>query len=405
MPVERISVLIVDDIPETRENVRKLLQFEPSVEVVGVAGNGKEAISLAERLKPDVVIMDINMPDMDGITATEKIRERLPYAQIVILSVQGEVEYMRRAMLAGARDFLTKPPNIDELVRAVRRAGILAHEERAKLAAQVPAATASRGGTAATPAASGKVITLFSPKGGLGTTTLAVNLAVALHTPDTPAAIVDANLEFGDVAIVMNEHGRHTIVDLAPRAAELEPEVVSSVMVQHEGTGVSILAAPTRPDDASKVNGEQFGQILRFLRGMYEYVVVDTPSTLNDVAVAALDASDLVVLVISQEIPSIKDGRLFLDWMRRADAPFERILIAMNKFDKRIGITPQRVGDTYHHPVEIVIPSDVRAVLPAINKGVPVLKASRGAQVSRAILKMAEVVRRRLTELESVATV
>ncbi len=402
MPEERISVLIVDDIPETRENVRKLLQFEPSVEVVGVAGNGKEAISLAERLKPDVVVMDINMPDMDGITATEKIRERLPYAQIVILSVQGEVEYMRRAMLAGARDFLTKPPNIDELVRAVRRAGALAHEERAKLASQVPSASASHGGASAT-AATGKVITLFSPKGGLGTTTLAVNLAVALHTPDTPAAIVDGDMEFGDVAIVMNEHGRHTIVDLAPRAAELEPEVVSSVMVQHEGTGVSILAAPTRPDDASKVNGEQFGQILRFLRGMYEYVVVDTPSSLNDVAVAALDASDLVVLVISQEIPSIKDGRLFLDWMRRADAPFERILIAMNKFDKRIGITPQRVGDTYHHPVEIVIPSDVRAVLPAINKGVPVLKASRGAQVSRAILKMAEVVRRRLTELESVA--
>ncbi len=402
MPEERISVLIVDDIPETRENVRKLLQFEPSVEVVGVAGNGKEAISLAERLKPDVVIMDINMPDMDGITATEQIRERLSYAQIVILSVQGEVEYMRRAMLAGARDFLTKPPNIDELVRAVRRAGALAHEERAKLASQVPAATVSRGGASVT-TTTGKVITIFSPKGGLGTTTLAVNLAVALHTSDTPAAIVDADLEFGDVAIVMNEHGRHTIVDLAPRAAELEPEVVSSVMVQHESTGVSILAAPTRPDDASKVNGEQFGQILRFLRGMYEYVVVDTPSSLNDVAVAALDASDLVVLVISQEIPSIKDGRLFLDWMRRADAPFERILIAMNKFDKRIGITPQRVADTYHHPVEIVIPSDVRAVLPAINKGVPVLKASRGAQVSRAILKMAEVVRRRLTELESVA--
>jgi len=402
MPADRISVLIVDDIAETRENLRKLLQFEPAVEVVGEAGSGREAISLAERLKPDVVIMDINMPDMDGITATEQIRERVPFSQVVILSVQGEMGYMRRAMLAGARDFLTKPPNIDELLNAVKRAGNLAHEEKARLSASVPISPQAPGGdTGPLGGHMGKVITLFSAKGGLGVTTLAVNLAVALHTSDTPAVIVDGNLEFGDVAIVMNEHGRHTILDLAPRAAELEPDVVNSVVVRHETTGVGILAAPLHPDDASKVSGEQFGQIIRFLKTMYEYVVVDTASSLNPVTLAALDASDLVIPVIAQEIPSIKDGRLFLDWLRNAEAPEERILMVMNKYDKRIGITPQRVGETYHHDIEAVIPNDFRAVLPAINKGVPVLKANRGAQISRAILKMAELVRRRLTELEA----
>ena len=108
---DKIRVIIVDDIAETRENIRKLLQFESDIEVVGVARTGREGIDLTEEISPDVVLMDINMPDMDGITATETIRKEVPFAQIVILSVQGDPNYMRRAMLAGARDFLTKPPN------------------------------------------------------------------------------------------------------------------------------------------------------------------------------------------------------------------------------------------------------------------------------------------------------
>ena len=106
---ENIRVVIVDDIAETRENIKKLLQFEPDVDVVGTARTGAEGIAVAKETKPDVILMDINMPDMDGITATEQIRKQLPATQIVILSVQSDSNYMRRAMLAGARDFLTKP--------------------------------------------------------------------------------------------------------------------------------------------------------------------------------------------------------------------------------------------------------------------------------------------------------
>ena len=95
---DKIRVLIVDDVSETRENVRKLLQFESDVDVVGVARTGKEAIQLSQDLNPDVVLMDINMPDMDGIAATEAIRSKQPVVQVVILSVQGDQNYMRRGL-------------------------------------------------------------------------------------------------------------------------------------------------------------------------------------------------------------------------------------------------------------------------------------------------------------------
>src|SRR5512136_239074 len=129
---DKVRVLIVDDVADTRENVRKLLQFESDIDVVGAARSGMEGIQLSQELDPDVVLMDINMPDMDGISATEAIRQKSPHTQVVILSVQGDQNYMRRAMLAGARDFLTKPPMGDELISAVRRGGEMARAERSK---------------------------------------------------------------------------------------------------------------------------------------------------------------------------------------------------------------------------------------------------------------------------------
>jgi len=86
----KFRVLIVDDVAETRENVRKLLQFESDVDVVGVARTGREAIEIAREIEPDVILMDINMPDMDGIAATEAIRQKSHFVQVVILSVQGD---------------------------------------------------------------------------------------------------------------------------------------------------------------------------------------------------------------------------------------------------------------------------------------------------------------------------
>src|SRR3990172_11549556 len=134
---DKIRVLIVDDVAETRENIRKLLQFDAQVEVVGASRSGTEGVEMAIETQPDVVLMDINMPDMDGITATENIRKKVPFVQIVIVSVQGDPNYMRRAMLAGARDFLTKPIDVDELSAAIKRAGRVASNEKEKLSTTV----------------------------------------------------------------------------------------------------------------------------------------------------------------------------------------------------------------------------------------------------------------------------
>jgi pilus assembly protein CpaE len=237
---DKIRVLIVDDVAETRENIRRLLQFENDVEVVGVAGTGREAIAVAKDVRPDVVLMDINMPDMDGIAATETIRRTVYFTQIVVLSVQGDPNYMRRAMLAGARDFLTKPPSVDELTSAIRRAGKMAHEERSKAPIGAQSGVAGAHGVTLNPLTSGKVIVVYSPKGGAGCTTVSVNLAMALHNEESPVILVDGNLQYGDVTVFLNEQGKNTIMDLAPRADELDPEILEEVLITHKTSKVRI---------------------------------------------------------------------------------------------------------------------------------------------------------------------
>ena len=398
---EKFRVLIVDDVAETRENVRKLLQFEPDIDVVAAARTGREAIQLSQEANPDVVLMDINMPDMDGIAATEAIRQKMPAVQVVILSVQGDQNYMRRAMLVGARDFLTKPPMPDELVAAIRRAGKMAREERAKSTQVFIAAQGSPNrAVTANLMTRGKIILVYSPKGGTGCTTIAVNLAVALQNEETKVVIVDANLQFGDVAIFLNEQGKNTIIDLAPRVDELDPEIVDSVMIKNAASGVHVLASPSRPENAEKINADQFSKLLRYLRQLYAYVIVDSSAYLTDVTLSVLDIADAIVLVATQDIPSIKNDRLFLDLLLTLNIPADKIAFVMNKFDKRIAISPERVGENLKQQVLAVIPLDERTVIPAANRGVPFMLDNKTQPASKGIYTLAEALRAKLVKRE-----
>jgi pilus assembly protein CpaE len=401
---EKIRVMIVDDVSETRENVRKLLQFESDVDVVGVARTGKEAIQLSQDFNPDVILMDINMPDMDGISATEAIRAKQPAVQVIILSVQGDQNYMRRAMLAGARDFLTKPPMGDELISAIRRAGSMAQSERSKNAqVQVAPVSGNLGSVIAYGGPKGKIVTIYSPKGGTGCTTLAVNLALTLNNEDTRVALVDGNLQFGDVAVFINEQGKNTIVDLAPRAEELDPEIVEEVMLKHAASGLHVLAAPSRPEYAERVSSNQFMKVLEYLRQMYAYVIVDTAALLTDVTLAAIDVSDLIVLVTTQDIPSIKNCRLFLDLLQTLGVERERILFVMNRFDKRINITPDRVAENLKQEVVSVIPFDEQTATKAVNRGIPFVLDNKNQPAARGVFSLAESIRARMAAQETPA--
>ena len=398
---EKINVVVVDDIDESREMILRMLQFDTNIQVVGTGRTGVEAIESAQKLKPDVIVMDINMPDMDGITATEAIRKKVPYIQIVVLSVQNDANYMRKAMLAGARDFLTKPPMIDELTAAIRRAGDLAHDEKLKQAA-VFQPTGMTGPLSPQmmmrmPMINlGKVICVYSPKGGTGCTTLAINLGVGLKTTDNKVAIIDANLLYGNVAVFLNEHGKNSILDLIDRANDLDPEIIEDVMVENKQTGLHMMPSPKDPELNDSQKSEPVVKVLNFLKQLYNYIIIDTTSYLTEVVQTCLDVADYIVLVTTQDIPAIKSINQFLTLADASGISREKILFVMNRYDKRIAISPERVGESLRQPVVVTIPFEDRITTSAMNRGVPFMVDNRLAPAGKGISSLIEVIKTRI---------
>lgn len=393
---EKIRVLIVDDITETRDNIRRMLQFEPKIEIIGEARTGKEAIEFASQKNPDVIIMDINMPDMDGLVATENIRKKHPHIQIIILSVQYESGYMRRAMLAGARDFLSKPPLIDELTNAIRQAGKLALEEKEKAQLVEESVETSK----IRPGKYGKIIVVYSPKGGVGCTTIATNLAISLQSDTTSTVVIDGNLLFGDIAVFLNEQGRNTILDLAPRSDELDPDIIQEVLITHSLSNIKVLAAPPRPEYADQVSSDQFQKVLQYLQRMYDYVIVDTTPYLTDIVQSALDIANIILLVATQDIPSIKSANSFLSLSDQSGINRKRILFALNRYDKRIAISPERISESLKQIVEGVIPLEERIVTTSINRGVPFIVENKNSTVSKSIYAISEKIKEKIAANE-----
>ncbi len=392
---DKIRILIVDDIPETRENVRKLLAFETDIEVVGVAGTGREAIQLARELQPHIIMMDINMPDIDGITAVEAIMRESATTQVIMMSVQSEADYLRRSMLAGARDFLTKPFTGEDLVSTIRRV----HRMGQSRAAAVPTAPsmppqAGRGvpvTLAARPTREGMIIVVFGPKGGIGTTTIAVNLAVALQQrPDHNVIVVDGSLQFGDVGVLLNLPPGRNITDLAETINDLDPDSISTITLAH-ASGVKAILAPPRPELADLLQPDHFKLILEQLRSEFDFIVVDTATVINDLVLTVLDIADRIVLVATPDIPAIKNARLFFEITDALNYPPHKIMLVINKVDRRTGITAQMIEDNIKHQVVAQIPLDEPLVLNSINRGVPFTADTRvRAPIIQAMQQLAD---------------
>jgi pilus assembly protein CpaE len=245
----------------------------------------------------------------------------------------------------------------------------------------------------------GKIITVYSPRGGAGCTTLATNLAARLHQEEMPVVIVDANLQFGDVPVFFNTQSRFTILDLALRADELDPELLQDVVIQHS-SGIQLLAPPP-PEFAERVRDDKFIKLLAYLQTYYAYVIVDTPCTLTEVTLSALEISDLLLLVTTQDIPALARARKFQNLASLVGLDPARILVILNQYTDKVKISPEKVAETLGNPVVSTIPAELPTVVASVNRGAPFMLQEdlRSRPIARAISEMADVVLEQLDKL------
>jgi pilus assembly protein CpaE len=391
---EKIRILIVDDIADTRENLAKLIGFEPDMEVAGTAGGGQEAVNMAKQHRPHVILMDINMPDMDGITATEIISNTVPESPIIMMSVQGEQDYLRRSMLAGAREFLVKPFSADELINSIRHVHELEKVRRARYAPVAPvAAPGAPAPVAVSGREMGKIITFFSPKGGVGRTTIATNLAVALHQiTNKPVVLVDGSLPFGDIAVILNMSPKaKTIADLIGSFETADSDVVESILVQHS-TGIKVMLAPPTPESTELITGAHLKHVLELLRERYAYIVVDTWPSFQEQVITMLDVADVILTLMTLEITSLKNVRVFMEVVEKLGYDEAKVQLVANRNDSSGGIKASDVEASLGRKIPHTIVSDGRTLVLAVNRGVPFVISHRDSQVAKDIFSLAQKV-------------
>jgi len=383
-----IKVLIVDDIPETRDHLSRLLGLEREIDVAGTAGSGEEAIQVAMELRPDVIVMDINMPGMDGVAAAEIISQRLPTSPIIMMSVHGEAEQLKRAISAGAREFLIKPFSGDEFSESIRRVYEREVGRSVQLAAEIAQAPAP---TKLTDEGDHQVIAVFSPKGGAGRTTIATNLAVAIHR-ETGARVclVDANLQFGDVGVLLNLNPKNQSIIDAVERGEPDGDVVDSVVIDHS-TGIRVLLAPPAPEGADLVTPPYLRKILEHLRATHDYVIVDLPAGLTDHSLGVMDLADTIVVLTALEITTIKNVRLFLEVADQLEYNRSKIRLVVNRADTAQGIRIADVEASIRRPIDATIVSDGRLSVLAVNRGVPFVVSHPESVLTRDVISLAKL--------------
>ena len=387
---DKIRILIVDDNPDTRENVSRLLYFEDNLDVIGQAVNGREGIEMATELRPHVVLMDINMPDMDGITATEKMSVQVPYCQVIIMSVQAEQDYMKRAMAAGARDFQPKPFTADELINCIHRVYQIGIPIYQKIEAAQQIETQTRGTAAKAKKVikegDAPVIAVYSGKGGVGTSAVAANLAVALQQYRGDVALMDADLQFGDISVNLNTRPNRNIADLV-HEGEVDVELLPDVVLAHD-TGLKLLLAPPEPQLADTILPGMVADIVKELKNLFKVIVIDTNSQLNDVTLNVLEHADYVLVVTAPELPAIKSAKSFLELAAKLEFPAEKLGVVINRANEPGGVRPGQIAKVLKLEQPFLVPDEARLHM-AMYKGVTIIQEDANAPASKAFRQIA----------------
>jgi pilus assembly protein CpaE len=373
------AVLVVDQDAKTRYDIKRLVKASRFT-IAGEAGFGTDAVSLAVELEPDVVLLGMHEPVVRSLQTVESLLNALPETPIIVYSSSREIDLARRAMLAGARDFLTMPANAEDMGKSI--VAVLESEERRQMRL--------RGQTAAW-GSQGSVITVFGAKGGVGKTTIAVNLAAALREETGQAvALVDGDNGFGDVSGMLDMTPERTIVDLARDLAKVTRETLPNYLVRH-ANGLNVLAAPAQTMAWRSVKPEDFRKAIEMLSKSHDIVVIDTAGLLNDITLAALESASLVLWVVTTEYASVRDSLRALEALRSISYPEDRIRIMVNDLATRDGVRGSTIEEALGHEVFWRVPFDQR-VRQGAQMGEPAVLGHPSAPGARNLTDLARTV-------------
>ncbi len=346
-----IRVYLVDDDPRIREAVRDMLELEADIQLVGEAERIHGALEKIEKARPHVVLLDVQLPDGEGPGLAAALKTLAIPPAVIMVSVQRDMAYLRRSMMAGAKDYLVKPFAPEELQAAIRS---VFESSAAELKDK------------------GRIVGFLGCRGGAGTTTAVLSTGALLVREGLRVALVDGNLTLGDMAFLLDVRPETTWAEWSTDCMGGEKEA-RKYLTNGPG-GLELLCAPANPAQAELVKSEAVPRALSSLRESYDVVLVDIPPVFTDPGLEMLEAAQDLLFVADASLSGLKNLRLLWELMEQLRFPHEERLVLLNKVTKKDKKTVQEVHKT--HPELLTLPFET-GIEDSWLRGVPPVRAKK----------------------------
>ena len=353
-----LSAIIISPDEEFRDHIRDLLEASDQVEIRAELNNFYSALDSwifdeIRSMEPDIIVVDLTPDKEQGILTIEKIAEISKHSHIFVSGDNTDADMILRAMRSGAKEFLSKPVDSNNLHTAIERISkvhAVVNKEKKRY---------------------GKCFTFFSAKGGTGSTVISTNFAVSLaEQTKKPTILVDLDMQLGEVSLFLGIKPAFNIVDVADNIHRMDPSLLKGFVKKHD-SGLDVLSAPDSLDKVESVGASQVGQILQFLKSNYEYIVVDTSNSFDDYTVAALDQSSTIFLISNTDLPSLRNAQRCLSIFERMGYKKDKIQLLINRYQKSLEIRAKDIEETLSFPVYWFFPNDWPTIINSVNSGMP----------------------------------
>ncbi len=386
------AILIVDRDPDFGAKLEQVLCREPGNEVAVTPSLGRVAEQVEES-DAHVIVFGPSMPLDGALESGAALASRVPPVSSVLVVPKVTTELLRQAMKASFSDVVGAESTFGEVASAVLDAS--ADVVRRREAAGVGVGSAANGN------GRGHVVTVFSTKGGVGKTIIASNLGVALAGLGVRTILLDLDLQFGDTGIMLKLKPERTIYDAVQAFDRLDTSMLRGFLTRHP-SGLDVLLAPVRPEDAEAVTASRLGRIISLARDAADVVVIDTPAAFDETVLTAIDKSDDILAIATMDVASVKNTRISLQKLRQLGYDRNRVNLVLNRADSKVLLEPSEVAAAVEGHIVAKIPSD-RLVPRSVNRGMPVVTDAPKSPVAKSLLELARHVAQRKEAKSDVA--
>jgi pilus assembly protein CpaE len=373
------STLIVDADVQARFETKQVVRAS-GLTMAGECGFGMEAASTASALQPDVILVGVAEPMERPIQTIESLQAFMPETPILVYSNTKELETVRKAMMAGAKDFLARPIKPETLRDSVLSALLAEEKKRLRQIGQIP-----------TSATSGTIVTVFGAKGGIGKSTVSANLAVAMAQMErSSVCLVDLDDGFADLADMLDVKPERTLFDLVRDLDLIEREDISRYVTRHALTDLDLMAGPTLLE-WRKLQRDDVRRAIELLARNYDTVILDTCGTLNELTEMAVEVATIVLWVTTTEYASVKDSLEAMRILRQLSFSQDRVRMVLNTVSPDDGVTPAVVEEALQRDVFWVVPYD-KKVRQSTHLGQPAVITAPTSAAARSLADLATVI-------------